>query len=365
MTFQIGLSRFGEGEPEPGAPPRVRQGDAFFAMGWAADPDAGAVPRSVIGVVDGATRVRAAHVVRLDVVKTFGDPRLAAAGFDLAFSTRFLALGRHELRLLIETNDGGIVDCGARPFDVIAPAPEGIPWPRVLVAGAPKSGSSYTRAVLARYFDAGVPPAQDQGWEHNLDGWLLDRMHGRAFVVQMHMKAHPKNLSTIRAEGMHAVVTWRNCADTVISLDDHIRNERTANFIFEVDHDKYLAMADQDRYAFLIRHAIPWYLNFYVGWKEAGFPIRHYERMSTDPRGYFSDIVRAIAGSVDEARLDRVLGTAMTFEESRKNVGKNARSLERLSERTRALLEDTIQNHYLDLGELLDELPWRQRQPAP
>jgi hypothetical protein len=103
---------------------------------------------------------------------------------------------------------------------------------------------------------------------------------------------------------------------------------------------------------------LPWYIDFYLGWRDVHAPLfMHYERIVDDSTGYFAEIIERLSGKVDERRLRGLIGRH--FEGSRFNVGRNGRALEKMSEETRNLLEESLRSHYVDLQELIDELPWR------
>ena len=360
MSFQVNVDFFGDsavaGKARPAA---VEQGRAFFVIGWAVDAANGVVARSVRGIVDGTFRVTANLVVRPDVAAHFGNPALAGCGFDLGFNTQFLAAGPHRIALEVEAADGSLQQAGVETFAVLPAGPEVSKWPRILVAAAPKSGSNFTRSVLKKYFGTEDPPPGEQAGEWNLDALLLERLRGRSFVTSMHMKPHEHNLVAAKRENIVPVVTWRNLGDTLVSFDDHIRNRDETNIITHIDRPKYLAMPDQARYQFLIRHVMPWFLSFYVGWKNGGALFAHYEPMARDPFAAFSELIERLGATVDAERLRGILARPMTAGETNKNVGTNDRSLDKLSPETRAMLEELLLTYFEPLDELLAELPWR------
>ena len=169
-------------------------------------------------------------------------------------------------------------------FTVKEPSP--VLRPRILVAAAPKSASTYTASALGRYFGAGEPDLAglDWAWEHNLDTGLWRQLMGRTYVMQRHMRPHGPNLNVIRLERIDVVVTWRNLADTLVSLDDHLHKEPAGTtFLMYMRENGYVAMENQERYQFLIRYALPWYVSFYCGWRDRGVRIHRHKELADDP----------------------------------------------------------------------------------
>jgi hypothetical protein len=232
-----------------------------------------------------------------------------------------------------------------------------------------KSGSTFISRTLALYYGAErIEPVAYWGrLEQNLHEHLLAPFLDRAFVLQMHLRPHVPNLEIIREHGIAVVWVWRNLGDVIVSFDDHIRNEDHRNPVCYVhDRDHYLEMPLQRRYRYLIVHALPWYLAFYLSWREARrtLPLveTHYEQLATDPYGYFAGVIRGLGDEPDEARLRELVASRPAG--TRFNKGVNGRSRELLSEDNRLLLEDMLRSHCEDLSDLLAELPWSAAAPS-
>ncbi len=226
-----------------------------------------------------------------------------------------------------------------------------------------KSGSTYIARMLALYFGAErIEPVPYWGrLEQNLHEQLLAPHLDRGFVLQLHIKPHVSNVELIRKLGISVVWVWRNLGDVIVSFDDHVRNEDHRNPVCYIhDRDRYLAMPVQRRYRYLIEHAIPWYIGFYLSWRAAreSLPVveTHYEQLASDPCGYFTDVIRGLGGELDEPRLRKLLGSRPPG--TRFNKGVNGRSREMLSQENRALLESKLGSHCEDLSALVAELPW-------
>ena len=227
-----------------------------------------------------------------------------------------------------------------------------------------KSGSTFIARVLALYFGAErIEPVPYWGrLEQHLDEHLLEPYLDRDFVIQMHLRPHKPNVEIIRKLGLSTVYVWRNLGDVIVSFNDHVRNEDHHNPVCYIhDRDRYLAMPIQARYSYLIQHAIPWYVGFYLSWRairpDLPFIETHYEDLARDPFAYFASLVRALGHQVDEARLRGLLGAGPPG--TRFNKGVNGRSTGLLSDDNKRLLEAMLRSHCEDLSELVNELPWR------
>lgn len=238
------------------------------------------------------------------------------------------------------------------------------PPTRLLVACTMKSGSTYVARVLSLYF--GVPKAEPLDYwgrrEQNLDAALVADRLPDSYVLQMHIKPYPPHVDLFREQGMRLFWLRRNLGDSLVSLDDHIANEAHENPVVYV-HDRraYLAMPEQDRYAYLIRHAVPWYVGFHLMWRRGieGMPVvpGRYEDMVADPAGFFRLLLEGAGYVPDADRLRDILAAAIP--QTRLNKGINGRSAA-FSEANRRRLEAALREHPESLSDLIEELPWRQ-----
>ncbi|HTX55736.1 MAG TPA: hypothetical protein VMD47_01395 [Candidatus Acidoferrales bacterium] len=361
MAFQCRIDEFGTQAAARSGVLSVAQGSSIQVSGWVVDADRATVPRRVFGIVDDTLIVHATTIVRHDVSTHFGNAALADCGFAMAIDTADLVPKQHLLSVVAEDADGSLYRVEQRPFDVTAPEASPATFPRVIVSGAPKSGSTYTWLVLTKYFGTQelTPGALFRGTQPLLDDWALERLRGRAYVVHMHLFPNALNLRAIADEAIVPVVLWRNLADAIVSNDDHLR--RLHEISPEPDGEKYAAMDAQARYRFLIRFRLAEFISFYLGWRRAGVPLFHFEDMIAGESAYFERIISRIGGSVDAQRLAAARAAAGSESQSRqnKNVGTTGRSLTAFDDETKALLEETLRAYYEPLDDLLAELPWR------
>ncbi len=362
MAFHVNVDRLGDSDVPTGDQRLViLRGRIFRISGWAADPVARRVAQSIIGVVDGTRQIDAALHERPDVAAHFAQPALSSSGFHLDVPTADLALGDHRVELSVLSSAGDATRIGPIAFSVKAPAARLTPGVRILVAASPKSGSSYTTEVLKAYYG---PQHLSLGgvrwlWDNNLDVGIQEQLRGKSYVIHSHLRPHPANLGVIAREDVSVVVTWRNVADTLVSLDDYLLKVGVEpGFMLHLHDAEYRAMDQQERYQFLIRFAVPWYVNFYLGWKGEKAKIFRYETMASNPGEFFRDVLTYVEGEVDPHRLEQALRVDKTSGDTRFNVGTIGRSTSRFSAETKDLLESMLRSHPGALDDLLDELPW-------
>jgi protein O-GlcNAc transferase len=148
--------------------------------------------------------------------------------------------------------------------------------PIIVIAAAPKSGSTFLSNVITRI--TGLPYRRlSSGYstnEHDLYLPSLYIMNNSGCVSQLHMKGTFHNAALLKAFGIKPVIQVRNIEDTIISLADDLRTkEKRDNFgsgqvgfsFLWQDH----AIANLNDTALIdciIDLAIPWYVNFYVSW---------------------------------------------------------------------------------------------------
>jgi SAM-dependent methyltransferase len=244
---------------------------------------------------------------------------------------------------------------------VIEPDPD---LTKILVACAPKSGSTYVTDVLARYFDATVASSElrDIQWEaeQNLTRAFLAQFARESFVLQLHMKPYDLYLALMREHGVSLLLQWRNLGDMIVSLDEHLAEFGVDQPLCYIhDGQGFLALPPHVRYDYLIRHALDWYLWFYLAWRRRGATFGVYERMVEDPASYFTEAIARLGKPVDADRLAGILADPPTGF-TRLNVGTTGRSAELFSEENRRLLESSLLTHLWapELEVLLWELPW-------
>jgi len=342
---------------------RVMKTGVVWIAGWAFDAATNALPIRALPVVDGAHRgLGNLRIERPDVAANFGRREITACGFSLMLPTSNLSVGPHRAHLAFAFGENEAELCSPEfGFDVVSPFD--YRWSdvrRILLVGAPKTGGTYQESVLCKYFGIDNPPYNGEWrWEPMLtDGRIPQVSASQPFITGGHLMPREPTLHIARKLGMAVAAGWRTIADALVSLDDHFHRETHVwPWTYVGDREAFLAMDDQARYRFLIRHAAPWYVDYYLAWRDVEVPIfARYEWMAADPEAFFSHFITCLDGHVDLARLRAIIGKPIPG--TRLNKGVSGRGIV-FDERARRMLEDLLREHFVDLDDLVEELPWR------
>lgn len=242
---------------------------------------------------------------------------------------------------------------------------------RVLVVAPMKSASTYVANVLKAYLEledvADITPI-DWSAEHSLNASTVALLRGRWFCFNFHMLPYASNLAAAAKEKIALVHLWRNLGDLIVSVDDHHCSfDENWPMLFMLDHRRYRDLPPQERLAYVIDALVPWYVNFYLSWRQLGVTLYPYEWMVLDRKAYFIALIEQLTGaSPDDARLDLSLAVLMQkiltgpTGTSRFNVGQHGRSGSHLEASTKRRLEERVLAHpdRDQLEILLWELPW-------
>lgn len=239
-----------------------------------------------------------------------------------------------------------------------------MPPKRILVACPMKCGSTYVARWLTLYFGLEQHyPLQYWGRkEHNLDGATMDSLKGCSFVLHLHSKPYVSLTRWLTEADVQVVFLWRNIADALVSLDEHIRLEdHRVPACYIHDRLKYSSLSSEERYAFLIQHAGPWFIQIYLMWKQADATLPvvkgRFEQLVSCPSQFFERLASGLAGSVDRESLASLVGRPI--ENTRFNQGVSGRSSRLFSERNKWRIERLLREYPEDLSALVNELPWR------
>ena len=144
------------------------------------------------------------------------------------------------------------------------------PKTHIFVAAMPKSGSTYLQKLLIELTGYSHHDAV-QCYGHNeqdiIESELLNFV-GVDSVSKQHAKGTSNNLSLMQRHGIRPVVQVRNIFDVLISVRDHLasgQNQVPASYV----HVEYGNMTERERLEYIVRIQLPWYLSFYVSWREA------------------------------------------------------------------------------------------------
>lgn len=169
------------------------------------------------------------------------------------------------------------------------------PSARVLVACMPKSASTSLTNAIGAYpgFRKIALSAAYGDREQELCQIRLSRYNHRGnYVAQQHLRNSMWTQRLIEQYRLSPVVLIRDLPDAVLSFRDHLRRESrdSSAGIFTKAH---LLQDDAALEESVVRLAMPWYLSFYVGWRQD--PRAHfvaYEELVKDPAGVIGDVLR-------------------------------------------------------------------------
>jgi hypothetical protein len=150
------------------------------------------------------------------------------------------------------------------------------------------------------------------------------------------------------------VVLVRNIFDTLVSLDDHLRQEDHRAPTGYV-HRQCWQMDFEDRLDYLIQVHLPWYFNFFVSWREAADRIQilwmTYERLFDDVPHALAEVLTFHGLSVGHERLTQVADT-LRDADTRFNKGVCGRGDDLLSEAHKDAIRRLAAVWQLDTGAL-------------
>lgn len=194
-----------------------------------------------------------------------------------------------------------------------------------LIAAAPKSGSTWAASFLANAIKLPLTFAFDMPdqSEHKLNDSFLSSKG----VIQQHCRWTAQTKIFIEELKIKTVVLVRSLPDTIISIRDHLRAEKTGNWPWGFIDSSILKKNDKDLHNFIIDHIAPWYVAFYASWDKSGKKILTYEEIVKDPK----IILQAYNINIQQRELDKAIAsTSSGF--TRFNVGKTGRGKELLTE---------------------------------
>src|SRR6516164_9604382 len=230
---------------------------------------------------------------------------------------------------------------GLAPEGEIAFAKERATKPMIVVAAAPKAGSTFLVNTLMRI--TGLRGfrlcAAYSTNEHDLYLPALCLMNRYGCVSQLHMKGTFHNAALLRSFGIKPIILVRRIEDIVVSLQHDLRekSERPSlgtgrsgySFLWQDESTK--ALSDERLLNMVIDLAVPWFVNFYVSWHrlcEQGAVDAlwvTYEELFADKEKTLRQVLAFLgigAGQIDSAILERKY---RTFRDGR--VGQGASTL--------------------------------------
>jgi len=211
----------------------------------------------------------------------------------------------------------------------------------VLIACMPKSGSTFLSDVIAElpgFRRAFLMPAHGRR-EQELDEFCLQQADPFNFVAQNHVRYSEWTAEMCHDYGLTPIVLVRSLLDVIVSLRDHIRTESTIlPFLFVEPH--HATLDDARLEEMLTRLALPWYINFYMGWRLApGAHIVNYDDLVSAPTGVVREVLSLAGASISDADIETAVARVREAGRSRMNVGVTGRGASLRPETIRTVLD--------------------------
>ena len=197
------------------------------------------------------------------------------------------------------------------------------PPAHILIACMPKSGSSFLSGVIERlpgYRRVQLIPDYDRR-EHELDEFCLRQVDRFSYVAQHHVRYSHWTADMCRHYSLAPVVLVRNLLDVAVSLRDAVRKDGPVwPFFFAQPHHAELSDAELEE--MIVRLALPWYVNFYTGWRQAPDALLvEYEHLIADPVGTVGRVLAHVGVAASTADIAAAVREISANDRSRFNVG--------------------------------------------
>lgn len=212
---------------------------------------------------------------------------------------------------------------------------------RILLACMPKSGSTFLNNVvggLPGFSSVRLVPSFGRR-EQELDEFRLQNAGRGDYIAQAHVRHSFWTAKMCRNYGLRPVVLVRSLLDVVVSLRDHIRRESAIWPILYAEAS-HAELDDTALENMIARLAVPWYLNFYMGWRAApGVHMVSYEELKSEPERVVRDILEFSGAMMDERAIAKAVAQAQGESASRFNVGVSGRGSALKPETIRSILD--------------------------
>jgi len=214
--------------------------------------------------------------------------------------------------------------------------------PHILVACMPKSASTFLATAIAslkgfrRYRLIPDYGAREQ----ELCEIRLSRYNLRTYIAQHHLRYSDWTRQLIEQYRLTPVVIVRDLADTAISLRDHFRREPLGQGSTSRLLPHHADLPDETLDEAIVRLTMPWYINFYVGWRLAGdVPIYDYSQYTTEPARVIGEILEHANCPMTQQDIETALNNVNKEKVAQFNVGVSGRGSQLGEEAKKALLK--------------------------
>jgi hypothetical protein len=204
----------------------------------------------------------------------------------------------------------------------------------------PKSGSTFLSDVIGKcpgFRRAILTPSAGRR-EQEIDEQLLRKLDRVSFVAQHHVRNSDWTAEMCRGYRVTPIVLVRGLQDVVVSLRDHMRHESAVfpQFFADASH---AALDDAALEQMIARLALPWYLNFYMSWRQTpGALMVSYEDLTAAPYQVIDDILQFAGANVSAEALREAVVKVEGRDASRLNVGIGGRGASLQPETIRTIL---------------------------
>lgn len=165
----------------------------------------------------------------------------------------------------------------------------------VFISAFPKSGSTYVAKVIGDILGLRkyAPFSFSDSTESVLDEFKLKFMLSDDSFCRLHMKGTVGQISLLKKYGLHPIILYRNLFDCMVSLHDHLENQK-GNFPIMTIPVFYPGLSKTQKYEYLIQIALPWYIDYYISWQEAKKTIHlkefYYEDLLQNRDNFFEEV---------------------------------------------------------------------------
>lgn len=228
----------------------------------------------------------------------------------------------------------------------------------IVISAMPKSGSTFLSNALAGIvgYEHGYAACNYFNVEQELYRPKLIDNYGKGIVVQQHFKANPANLQLLQEFGLRPIVQVRNIFDVVVSLRDHLMQERLGNIPAVYPSSQFREFDQSAQFDYIVECVVPWYLSYFASWYEAAEARRIdflwvvYEDAGGDWPGTIERVLHFYEIGVDMDRVAQVV-EYMKVEpraKTRLNVGVSGRGRATLSAEQQARIV-ALTRHYPEI----------------
>ena len=232
---------------------------------------------------------------------------------------------------------------------------------KIFLAVFPKSGSTYLASLLSNLTGTPLKGAVQLSGHNEQDicELRLRSLAGMDAIIQQHAKGTFNNVTLLKKYRIKPVVLVRNIYDAIVSNHDHFRSESDIVPMGYV-HPEYWNMSEKEQLDFIIANMVPWYLNFYVSWRDASTTTKVLWLTYED---FFSDQITGVQKIMEFYGMQSnyiendtkksiesmpALGDRLTT--NRLNVGKSGRGELLLSHEQKRMVSDIAKRWHLSDG---------------